>query len=84
MNLGLFTGAGLSLSKKVVPVYNMDGELISDPFLPQLFLKAGITTGYTYLNNMFYLSIGWKGLYPYNLSIQNQPFFEFGYQRRVK
>ncbi len=86
---GAGAAAGLSLSRKVVPVYNMEGQEIRDPFTKQLVLFCQLYFGYDFSRlslswpYKLYLSLGWKGLYPNNLGFQNQPVIQMGINYRA-
>jgi hypothetical protein len=84
----LGSSAGLSLSRKVVPVYNLEGELIDDPFTRQLVLMVQAYFGMDFAQRYsrafrIYVSLGWKGLYPNNLGFQNQPMLQLGINYRI-
>ena len=83
------SGAGLSLSRKVVPVYNLEGREITDPFTKQLVMFFQLYWGLDFSRTKWdvpcraYLSLGWKGLYPNNLGFQHQPMMQVGVNYRA-
>ena len=82
--------SGLSLSRKVVPVYNLEGEEITDSFTKQLVLMAQAYFGMDFSRRSrpkpfrIYCSLGWKGLYPNNLGFQNQPMMQLGINYKLR
>lgn len=81
--IGVSGGYGLALSKIIVPVYNISGELVEPETMIQSIMKAGLNLGYSSTNYDIYGSIGWKGLYPYNLTIKHQAYLQLGYRRYI-
>ena len=80
---GLSFGSGLSLSKKVVPVYNLNGDLTDTTWQRHLLLKSVLSFGYDLsikksLPYRIFFNIGWKGIYPDNLGVLNQGLLELG------
>ncbi len=89
--LALGAGAGLSLSRKIVPVYNLDGEEIQDDFsgseqlvlLVQAYFGVDCSRRASGRPYRLYGSLGWKGLYPCNLGFQNQPMIQIGVNYKI-
>jgi len=86
----LSLGGGLSLSRKTVPVYNLQGSLVDDSFTKQLFLTAQLAFGadlsrsrHMPLPCRIYMTLGWKGLYPNNLGMSNQILLQAGMNYRL-
>ncbi len=80
---GISYGAGLSMSQKIVPVYNLDGKEITPQWKEQLFMTSVLSFGWDFQtsnNKPFraYFNIGWKGIYPDNLGVLNQPTMQLG------
>ena len=88
----LGAGAGLSLSRKIVPVYNLDGEEIQEDFsgseqlvvLIQAYFGVDCSKRDIPRPYRLYGSFGWKGLYPNNLGFQNQPMLQFGVNYNIR
>ena len=82
--MALGGGAGYSFSRKIVPVYNIEGEQIRDTHTRQYFMTVQLYTGYDFSRRFsrlplrMYASLGWKGLYPNNLRIQNAAIMQIG------
>ena len=87
----LGAGAGLSLSRKIVPVYNLDGKEIQDDFsgseqlvlLVQVYFGVDCSRRASERPYRLYGSLGWKGLYPNNLGFQNQPMMQIGVNYKI-
>ncbi|MGL1890419.1 MAG: hypothetical protein OCD02_02280 [Spirochaetaceae bacterium] len=80
---GISFGSGWSISQKIVPVYNLEGEEIDAEWNNQLFMTSALSFGWDFeeSNNnpiRVYFNIGWKGIYPDNLGVLNQPMMQLG------
>jgi len=83
--IGLSIGSGVSIKEYIVPVYDRYGNISNKNKEYQSISLAGIVFGFdNFYEGEFEASLGWKGLYPYNLGFQHQPYFQVGYRRYIK
>ena len=79
----LTMGVGLNIQWKTVPVYNIEGYLIKDPGFYRMIAVAQWDLGYDFetkykIPARIYVSLGWNGIAPNNLGINNHLMFQLG------
>ena len=79
----LTMGAGLNIQWKTVPIYNIEGELITDPGFYRMIAVAQWDLGYDFEKKYkapvrLYASMGWNGIAPNNLGINSHLMFQLG------
>lgn len=80
---GLSMGVGLNAQWKIVPVFNLDGQQIKDPGFYRMIAVAQWDIGYDFETVLkkpvrLFLSLGWNGLAPNNLNINNHIMIQLG------
>ncbi len=79
----LTMGVGLNVQWKTVPVYNMEGYLIKDPGFYRMIAVAQWDIGYDFEAKYnapvrLFVSMGWNGIAPNNLGINNHAMLQLG------
>lgn len=85
---GLTMGVGLNVQWKTVPVFNIEGQQICDSGLYRMIAVAQWDIGYDFDIKYkkpvrLFVSLGWNGLAPNNLNINNHIMLQLGVNAKL-
>lgn len=79
----LSIGVGVNTQWKTTPLFNLEGDRIDDDGFTRMIATAQVDLGYDFEIKYqtpvrLYASVGWNGIYPNNLGINNHMMFQLG------
>jgi len=87
----LTMGFGINIQWKTVPVFDMEGDRITDKGFVRMFALSQFDFGYDFFIKFkqkaplrLFFSLGWNGIFPNNLGINNHLMIQLGLNIKLK